>query len=462
MPPAGARQDELELEQHRHTSSSSSSSANSSTESFQRQQFGSEVATGQDFPPRPSSDVGRRRRNEGNADTSTPTPRRPLQHNHHHHHRRLLKECTTLALLGTFSFLGLLARLGLIAINTYDGQVVFPILWAQVAGTALMGALASRKEIVDALPLPLYVGLTTGLCGSITSFSSWMLGVFQGFANIDGGNHGGFYNFMDGLSQSVITLAASVAAFILGMHLADLAVQLELHERLRPSSQRPPLETSKRPGANSKPESSAVGNDANDQSQSSAHNNAERVESTRQQHPQAQAQARTRPSPEIPLGLQIVAILLFLLLWLAACLVCYYVPRWRGIVMFGLILSPPGVWLRFYLSRLNPRLARFPLGTFTANLIGTIVLATCVALQRAGPGGVGLSRLQCQVLQGFDDGFCGCLTTVSTFIVEVRKLDRRASYRYALVSWVVGQCIMLAILGSVDFARGGLDPRCAL
>lgn len=43
-------------------------------------------------------------------------------------------------------------------------------------------------------PLPLYTGLATGLCGSITSFSTWMLDVFQGFANIDGGSHGGFYN----------------------------------------------------------------------------------------------------------------------------------------------------------------------------------------------------------------------------------------------------------------------------
>lgn len=61
------------------------------------------------------------------------------------------KECTALAFLGIFSFFGLLARLGLTAITSYDGQVVFPVLWAQMVGCALMGAIASRKEIVEGL-----------------------------------------------------------------------------------------------------------------------------------------------------------------------------------------------------------------------------------------------------------------------------------------------------------------------
>lgn len=55
------------------------------------------------------------------------------------------------------------------------------------------------KLIIDTCSLeiryiPLYVGLTTGLCGSITSFSSWMADVFQAFAQIGKPSHGGFYN----------------------------------------------------------------------------------------------------------------------------------------------------------------------------------------------------------------------------------------------------------------------------
>lgn len=240
--------------------------------------------------------------------------------------------------------------------------------------------------------------------------------------------------FMDGLSQSVITLAASVAAFVLGTHLADLLVHLDFPGRMAGHG-----------GGVEKASHPMEGKN---------------VKSTVNGTPSDPPKATKSPMTTVALPFQVAVILLFLLLWLVTILVCYYVPRWRGIVMFALIFSPFGVWTRFYLARLNPRLARFQLGTFAANTLGTIILATCVALQRANA--LNDNKLQCQVLQGIADGFCGCLTTVSTFVVELRKLDRKASYRYVLVSWTAGQLIMLVILGSVDFARGGLAARCGL
>ena len=99
-----------------------------------------------------------------------------------------------LAVLGIFSLFGLLARLGLIAINTFNGREIFPVLWAQIVGCAVMGLFSSRKMELEELYLPLYAGLTTGLAGSITSFSSWMAGVFMAWAQIDAPPHGGFYN----------------------------------------------------------------------------------------------------------------------------------------------------------------------------------------------------------------------------------------------------------------------------
>lgn len=166
--------------------------------------------------------------------------------------------------------------------------------------------------------------------------------------------------------------------------------------------------------------------------------------------------------PNYPAWLQLQLCLLFTLMWLATILISIYIPKWRGIVSFSLIFSPIGVWLRFHLSRFNLRYESFPIGTFLANQLGTAILAMLVALQYTPVGRRNL--IGCQIIQGIEDGFCGTLTTVSTFIVELKKLERKHAYRYALSSWIVGQLFMLVILGSVDFARGGglEQSKCAI
>lgn len=63
----------------------------------------------------------------------------------------ILEICATLSILGFFSFFGLLARLGLIAIGTYNGQSTFPVLWAQIVGCFFMGIFTSRKDLIEAM-----------------------------------------------------------------------------------------------------------------------------------------------------------------------------------------------------------------------------------------------------------------------------------------------------------------------
>lgn len=258
---------------------------------------------------------------------------------------------------------------------------------------------------------------------------------------------------MDGLGQSVFTLAASLSIFIFGTQVGPVL----LHSRLmggiargvRVSSwkgeRRHDVEEEKR---------KQTGNGFN----VSHHRDADNG-NPNEPHVRSISSPTRRAQPRHPPAVQLGVCTVFTGMWLATVLITYYEPKWRGIVGFSLIFSPPATWFRFYLSKLNPKHPKFPIGTFLANQIGTAILATSIALQYSG----GRSLLSCQALQGIDDGFCGCLTTVSTFILEIRKLERKHSYMYVGISWLMGQALMLVILGSVDFSRGGLDAtKCAI
>lgn len=85
-----------------------------------------------------------------------------------------------------------------------------------------------------------------------------------------------------------------------------------------------------------------------------------------------------------------------------------------------------------------------PLGTFLSNALGTALLGTFHILQNAHSP---LSHNTCILLQGLADGYCGCLTTVSTYVAEVRTLDDRKAWFYAAISWATGQLLLLVILG---------------
>lgn len=56
-----------------------------------------------------------------------------------------------LAPLMAFSVFGVLARLGLQALFDFDGQAVFPIIWAQALGCFIMGVLLAVKEPLGCL-----------------------------------------------------------------------------------------------------------------------------------------------------------------------------------------------------------------------------------------------------------------------------------------------------------------------
>lgn len=395
----------------------------------------------------------------------------------------------TVSYLIFFAIWGTLARLGVQALTTYPGAPVLTgVLWANVGGCVLMGFFIEDRNIFreewgrpaeDATKsgqqqqprrqsstasaqerwlkkhktvkksIPLYIGLTTGFCGSFTSFSSFMRDAFLALSNdladpsvssttvslISSRAKGD--SFMAVVAVLALTVSMSTAAFYLGAHLA-LALD--------------PL------------------------------------------------------TPTVPFRftrkvLDPLVVLLGWGCWLGAVFMAIWPPHnaWRTDAVFAIVFAPLGCLFRFYMSlALNARIPVFPLGTFAVNIIGTGVLGMCYDLQHVAGIGAPVGSwagdplasptrgsifpgvtaeleatarsilVSCQVLQGVMDGFCGATTTISTWIAELTSIGLGTSrrrrfawaYLYAAVSMGVGLGLLVVVMGSVRWSRGFDKPYC--
>ena len=376
---------------------------------------------------------------------------------------RIATEIYTISHLIFFSIFGTLARLGLQALTFYPGAPVQTgVLWANVGGSLLMGFLSEDRNLfkqewgatIDKLPvhgndvekgtngqrspsqdkhhgaikktLPMYIGLATGFCGSFTSFSSFIRDTFYALSNalpvpiqhpssaaisqtINVPRNGG-YSFLAILAVLITTIGLSLGGLQIG---AQLAIGLDHY------------------------------------------------------------------TPSIPFLLSrriIDRCVVFLAAgcWLAAIFMSIFPPdqpggrpsanatgaqeTWRSQALFALVFAPLGCILRFYISLfLNPRIKSFPLGTFTVNILGTAMEAMFIDLQRSPATG---GMVGCQVLQGMQDGFCGCLTTVSTWVIELKGLRTRHAYLYGGVSVAVGLAAFIIISGSLLWTQGFAPTMC--
>jgi CrcB protein len=364
-----------------------------------------------------------------------------------------------------FSILGTLARLGLQALNFYAGAPVeFSLLWPNFGGSLIVGFLIEdrnlfREEWGTPRPIlyfenhtkgsiaatekahktvkktiPLYIGLATGFCGSFTSFSGFMRDTFLALTNdlpspishptpptlpspSSTVPRNGGYSFLALLTILVTTISLSLVAFSFGAHIA-LAID-----------------------------------------------------------------------PIIPIlpfrfmrrVVDPAVVFLAFSSWLGAIIMAIWPPdrlshspeTWRSQALFALVFAPLGCLLRFYASTyLNGHFPGFPLGTFAANIFGTMVVGMVFDLQHssiAGALAAGTSSsvrpsyrslIACQVLQGVGDGFCGCLTTVSTWVAELRGLTRTHGYIYGIVTVGVALGLLVVEMGTFRWKVGFGKPVC--
>lgn len=387
----------------------------------------------------------------------------PAREEKTHKVSRTATQLYVISYLVLFSFLGTLARLGLQAITFYPGApVVFSELWANFGGSLIMGFLsedrmlfkeewgiptydqklaksrlasydeengrcvsdqaidlqaAKKEHAATKKTIPLYIGLATGFCGCFTSFSSFIRDAFLALSNdlptplshpADYGNpisstvsRSGGYSFMAVLAVIILTVTLCMSGLFIGAH---IAIALEPY------------------------------------------------------------------TPSLPFKvcrkvLDPVAVVVAWGCWLGAIFLAIFPPDrhdappeiWRGRAVFALVFAPLGCLGRFYASiYLNSKIVSFPLGTFVVNMFGTAVLGMSYDLQHVPLGGV----VGCQVLQGIEDGFCGCLTTVSTWVSELSSLRRRNAYRYGAASVIVALCLLIVIMGSMQWTIGFSASRC--
>jgi CrcB protein len=137
--------------------------------------------------------------------------------------------------------------------------------------------------------------------------------------------------------------------------------------------------------------------------------------------------------------------------WLAVALLAGLYPPWRKTCL-ALVLAPIGCYIRYLLAiTLNPVTPHFPVGTFSANMIATAFLAMLQVVMQHGA--TRHDSIGCDVAQAFVDGYCGCLSTISTFATEIRGMRRRNAYRYAMISIVGGQALVVTIFGTYLWVR---------
>lgn len=153
------------------------------------------------------------------------------------------------------------------------------------------------------------------------------------------------------------------------------------------------------------------------------------------------------PEPSTPLNVGVLVVAT--LLWIVFGVLYAVVPlsrRWTG----PAFLTPFGVGLRWYTSIWNPQCPRFKWPTFSVNVFGVLVYTIVLVCESKYTGAPDSVRTTAFV--AITAGFCGSLTTASTFFLELYQISPRYfADIYALTSTLTAQTIALVIISIAKF-----------
>jgi len=213
-----------------------------------------------------------------------------------------------------------------------------------------MGFCLALKVSISECYTPLYVALTTGFCGSLTTFSSWQYDMFSSWTNSANAHRDGLRDVIDGMTKLVFTLVISMSSVSFGSYLAQI---------------------------------------------------------TRSYFPRLPT-----PRPVVRYALAGIGVLIY-----AATFPAYarLPPSYRSQAVASLLFSFPGTLSRYLLAlSMNTVMKKLPLGTMTANVVGTGLLGVFHVLQnkkrtRISPRVLHSSRAHRWLLRGsyYHQHVCG-------------------------------------------------------
>ncbi|KAL6071484.1 Camphor resistance CrcB protein [Balamuthia mandrillaris] len=321
---------------------------------------------------------------------------------------RLLSALSLCAVLATLLRVSLTRFLRWSVGQAYQG-VLPSNLFANVLGCVIMGFLAPQKGLsLWKREGWLYVAMTSGFCGSLTTLSSWMKDAVAALGRVEVVHY---------LLLIFLELFSNFCAFTFGLHLYSTVTAI--------GTRTPTSFLSKRFQV------------IHDHSDSSSHQQQQEVEEDGEYSDVSLAtsgQNEEAPTDKPLKRLLWTALLPTVLLSLAVLtlsILSVNLETWRWL-MFSALFAPFGALLRYYLSLFNakePYASGFPLFTFIPNLAGCL-FAAAMHILAANKGWTDRSSPGAYLVEASMTGFSGCLTTVSTFMAELMQPHRALPLRY--------------------------------
>ncbi|CCH62233.1 hypothetical protein TBLA_0G02960 [Henningerozyma blattae CBS 6284] len=324
----------------------------------------------------------------------------------------------------TWAIIGNYTRLGISRLAEYSPSYIASgtVIWSNIVACIIMGILQELKTAkwFDDFP-ELFLALTTGFCGCLSSYSSFILELFEYSTDLTSSDIKGHkhwpnraYGIMEFLSVLTLELLVSMGSLIFGRKLVtDLFYHPDYLKNFFDH-----------------------GNWRN-------------------------TFLRYMNFLSAVLCLPIIGMLIVLVL----CYNTYARGKWTLPPFFGIV----GAILRMKLSDwFNARIAQFPIGTFIANELAVIVICVLTLIQKGKRHSgsalhmkpIAHTLKQCRVVTAIISGFCGSLSTISTFINEGYKLPLPDTLLYYTTSIFISYVLAVLLLGIFSWTRGLTDPVC--